>query len=552
MKKFMVMAVLGLAIGIAATAQAKTLVDVPSGHWAADAIQRLVDMGLVEGYKDGTFQGDKGLTRYEYAMVVDRLVKLLDGRYCTKEDCSGPGEKLPGNLATKEDLAEVKDIVQKLAAEFKDELAALKVQVDKNTTDIAKLQKDVATARIGNVAVKGSVRQRIDAPNTELAAGAFYTSYYGIVYDPLGAAGVNDLQAGYEMLPSLTFSGPAGDDVDFSIGLSSKLDSSPMSYAASAANVEQGQLVIDHAWADVDFTKDVRELDLFKLKSGYQGWSFGPYGMLADNGGMVSNPGIRVDLAKSIVNFTGIVAMTNMAGGVSGLSSTSKDAYSALRLGLDTRWLDLGVNYLADGMEQEKGWGVDVVAPLLTHTPFLKEVRAEYMQVTDLANGTTPGVNVDDNSFIVGLDVYKSTRFGVTVSYADLPARVALSSMDGSPFTEYDSACPPGLDVYPNGVDAKCYAYESGKMLFPAGFEGLGVEASYIVFGDITLGGKVALGNFAGDLGITADGDDYPGFGALSVSKPINAKSSFRMEYMMQGKDPILMDRVRGELLISF
>jgi len=110
--------------------------------------------------------------------------------------------------------------------------------------------------------------------------------------------------------------------------------------------------------------------------------------------------------------------------------------------------------------------------------------------------------------------------------------------------------CPLGLDV----SGPFCISYESGKMLFPAGFEGLGFEANYKVFGDVELGGKAVLGNFAGGSygGTSLDGKKYPGYGAVSVTKPINSDSKFSVEYMQQGKDPIILNRVRGELLINF
>ena len=46
--------------------------DLKSDHWAYDAIITLASFGLVEGYPDGTFGGDRTLTRYEMAMVFAR------------------------------------------------------------------------------------------------------------------------------------------------------------------------------------------------------------------------------------------------------------------------------------------------------------------------------------------------------------------------------------------------------------------------------------------------------------------------------------------------
>lgn len=49
--------------------------DVPNNHWAYEAVGDLSRRGLVEGYPDGTFGGDRMLTRYEFAQIVYRAVQ---------------------------------------------------------------------------------------------------------------------------------------------------------------------------------------------------------------------------------------------------------------------------------------------------------------------------------------------------------------------------------------------------------------------------------------------------------------------------------------------
>ena len=50
---------------------------VPFDHWAYDAVQTLVDEGVIIGYPDGTFRGDRAMTRYEFAMAISRLLDIL-------------------------------------------------------------------------------------------------------------------------------------------------------------------------------------------------------------------------------------------------------------------------------------------------------------------------------------------------------------------------------------------------------------------------------------------------------------------------------------------
>lgn len=80
--------------------------DVDTDSWAYQAISSLSDQNIVEGYPDGTFRGNKHLTRYELAQVVARLMAKSD------------------RLS-----AEQQAVVGKLAGEYKDELTDLGVRV---------------------------------------------------------------------------------------------------------------------------------------------------------------------------------------------------------------------------------------------------------------------------------------------------------------------------------------------------------------------------------------------------------------------------------------
>ncbi len=567
MKKLFAAVAFGLVLGVSQAATSATFVDVPEHHWAADAIQRLGDAGLVEGYKDGTYKGDRPMTRYEYAMVVDRLVQMLNKVYCTQEECkvvppavpTAPGitPAVPGAAGVSIDpkeFEEMKTIVKKLAAEFRDELAALKVKVDENSSRITKLEDDVKNSRISNIKVSGSIRQRVDmldSDATDAAAANQIEHMYGYAKNPLNAL---KFDTGYEMYASLAFTGKAGDNVDFYLGLDKSIRTSPMGY--DSGNDENGELVINGAYADLDFTQSVKELDVFKFRMGYQGGSYGPYGLTSDLAGITSIPALKVDIAKDILTLSAIAGASNIDGDCDtfadgtqqcpiGMGSSDKDLYAAGRAGLDLSFAQVGYNTLISGIGEEKAWGADITIPLLTKSPFLKEARAEYLNVTDRDTNAAIAANLKSESFIVGLDVYKTEKSGLTVSYADLPAAVSLSSLDTNPFTESDSTCGLGLDVSPTN----CYSFDNDKTLFPAGFEGVAVQARYTVLGDVELGAKALLGNYAGG---TLDGQNYTGYGALSVAKPINDKSKVRFEYMQQGKDPILLNRVRGELLINF
>ena len=74
MKKiFALAAVAALTAGVSAYA-ANPFSDVSTDHWAYQAVADLSAQGVVEGYPNGTFQGEKHITRYEVAQIVARLL----------------------------------------------------------------------------------------------------------------------------------------------------------------------------------------------------------------------------------------------------------------------------------------------------------------------------------------------------------------------------------------------------------------------------------------------------------------------------------------------
>ncbi|MGB3265584.1 MAG: iron uptake porin [Microcoleus sp.] len=93
------------------------LSDVRPTDWAFQALQSLVERyGCIAGYPDGTFRGNRAMTRYEFAAglnaCLDKVSELIRGG--------------SGNLATKDDLA----ALQRLQEEFAAELATLRGRVD--------------------------------------------------------------------------------------------------------------------------------------------------------------------------------------------------------------------------------------------------------------------------------------------------------------------------------------------------------------------------------------------------------------------------------------
>ena len=125
MKKILaIAAVAALTAGVSAYA-ANPFSDVSPDDWAYQAVSDLSDQGVVEGYPDGTFKGERNMTRYELAQVIARLM--------AREDQLN---------------AEQKATLDKLAGEYADELANLGVRV-------SNLEK-----KVGNISWFGDARMR--------------------------------------------------------------------------------------------------------------------------------------------------------------------------------------------------------------------------------------------------------------------------------------------------------------------------------------------------------------------------------------------------------
>ena len=125
MKKILALAaVAALTAGVSAYA-ANPFSDVTPDDWAYQAVSDLSVQGVVEGYPDGTFKGERNMTRYELAQIVARLM--------AKEDQLN---------------AEQQATLDKLAGEYADELANLGVRV-------SNLEK-----KVGNLYWSGDARMR--------------------------------------------------------------------------------------------------------------------------------------------------------------------------------------------------------------------------------------------------------------------------------------------------------------------------------------------------------------------------------------------------------
>ena len=70
--------VLATVLGIIVAASAQQ--DVPPGHWAYEAVQTLIQQGVLKGYPDGSFRGTSPVTRYEFAVALRDALREVSHR----------------------------------------------------------------------------------------------------------------------------------------------------------------------------------------------------------------------------------------------------------------------------------------------------------------------------------------------------------------------------------------------------------------------------------------------------------------------------------------
>lgn len=145
MKKSLILIVaLMFVLGVASSAfaAANPFVDVPAKHWAYSYVMQLQKAGIVEGYNDNSFRGDKTMSRYEMAIVVAKAM--------AKAEKADAGQQA---------------MIDKLGVEFAAELNNLGVRV-------AKLEKQVGTVKI-----TGEGRLRWSNAHAAVADNQFKTRF---------------------------------------------------------------------------------------------------------------------------------------------------------------------------------------------------------------------------------------------------------------------------------------------------------------------------------------------------------------------------------------
>ena len=228
-------------LGLACPAMASTFSDIPTDHWAYEAIDYLQQAGLVEGYPDNTFRGERAFTRYEMAMVIARIfTKIQDW-----QAMMGAGS-LP--VASDVDLSEVYARLDRLADEFRNELADLGARITAVEDEQVRLRGDVSDlkALIKDSGLSGEVRFR---------AGGFVNTGSRTVNSEIGYETYITLCYFFQPEPNLDFKlsltaaeidGPSG--TGFIPGVNNESDATNPTGLPSTYRNDSSSFVVDEAY----------------------------------------------------------------------------------------------------------------------------------------------------------------------------------------------------------------------------------------------------------------------------------------------------------------
>jgi hypothetical protein len=238
-KKLIIFLTLVLILGISITVFAGPFADVPANNWAYSAVNQLAKDGIVEGYGNGAFYGDKIMSRYEMAIIVARAMEH-------------------------ESKAQAQDkvLIDKLAVEFAQELKDLGVRV-------ANLEKNASTFKWS-----GMEQIRIKENDTIGSPDGYYNPPASLVGKiPQLPKQSEPNEKVWQNNVSLFLDSPDNDDVSFHAKIYVRTQDSDV---ANSELTKDGNLGFYQAYMSVKKIFPSGQLDVGRL--GIQianGWMFG-------------------------------------------------------------------------------------------------------------------------------------------------------------------------------------------------------------------------------------------------------------------------------------
>jgi hypothetical protein len=437
--------------------------DVPQNHWAYDAINKLSQAGIIEGMPNGTYMGNKPMTRYEFAVAVARILDKIGGTGAAgtpgapgtrgpqgERGPVGPAGQIPdvSNFVKRKDL---QDAINALRNEFAPELKALGVRVDdldKRVTDI-----ENRLAKPPKLTITPSMLFRAGSSNYNLSKAPAILSGQGGDFE-------DDFFNTQHQYSYMDFSLRLADRVSDNVTLNAEIRSltgnqeDPLGLINNIGELAGGiggtgglggliglntNLYLRQANAVVDLNhlKLIAGRQHTKVAQGllydndylptdqFQGiFSIGPVNVDAFIGSTNNNLGVApYQLSGPALVFAALGGPNGYSGfpsyagsgGIGGIGNSVRleDSESLVHGSVDLfkisgKPVQLGASYLFSGVADQKGWGADLTLPL-----FNRNVGIEYVNQKQYADGT----NSNGAAYNITVPVLRTKSVDLDVAY---------------------------------------------------------------------------------------------------------------------------------------
>ncbi|MCK4324932.1 MAG: hypothetical protein KAW89_10400 [Armatimonadetes bacterium] len=376
-----------------------------------------MDMGIIIGYRDGCFRGDRALTRYEFAMALSRLLDAIDqfkglpgppGEQGPSGPQGPPGPAGPagptgppglsGPAGEAADLTEAKALIDRLMDEFSEEIGELRSGLDDVAGQVGELEKRVTTLEeLRRPLLEALIEYRIglvgraldhDTEADDLTV--LFSVTYDIDEDTMAKVGLKFADG---ILPLSVL----GTEVKEGPPYENAPKPFEWDYFRPYGNDEWW---LDEAWVAHSFGED----DFWRFGRQFQQYALG----LVVNNERRAQQGFRR-------RFDGLFGLNNVDldmfyGGSSynwapiPESNPGSDGYFSSRVQYDGDRMDLGFSWLPDGVGQEDVRGVD----LSYRYSGDKYLVAEYGWIFHHANRYVYPRKHRPDALAIALDLHKS------------------------------------------------------------------------------------------------------------------------------------------------
>lgn len=450
---------LGLACGAYAQQAARPMDTVPFTHWAYDACQQLCDLGIIIGYPDGSWRGDRPLTRYEFAMAVARIVDLFEARGLPGDAAGSagppgpagprgaagpagpvgpqgpPGPKgEPGDFTVSE--AAVATIVNRLLDEFSPEMATLQDDVAALGDEVSALRDRVERiAPDRGITFSGWIDYRIGVQGDAITVDNSYdaisarVSVEGRLSDKL--TGVVSLRAADVINPLSVLGVESWEEGAFT----NLPGNRPHGYGDNDVWLEQAYVrarTDGFLRGDWTFGRQFQEYGLGLLvnneRRAQQGVRYRRDGLLLDD--------LRLDAFYGGGSYDWLPVPPTVS---------DSDSYLSLRLAYQRPRWSVAFNALPDGAGEEEAWSADLVVNLGDD----RYLRAEYAWMDHHVNRENFQFTSDPYALGIMVDLIKTPDFALSGFYSQVSAEYDITYSSIHPYYELIEGYPPNTNHIP-------------------------------------------------------------------------------------------------------